>query len=370
MSKKRILFSGYAKVHFVCFLPVYQELQRCSEVELFLSGGYKRGRGDDVSFEIDGFYDEFPVDHARVLDATTARQQDFDVLVCAHLSDALFPRSANRTVQIFHGVSFKNLAVREKALRYDYLCLPGRYHAERYRKQGLIRPDESQPLLTGFPKVDALMRDGLDRTARLAELGLDPAKPTLLFAPTGDKDNALEVMGRETIEAIVSHGAWNLIVKPHDHPKRDIDWFGELADLEGERMRLIRDKDIAESLRLADLLLSDASSVALEYTLLDRPILFLDTPKLFRRLQKRAPALDLETYGRKIGSVVSGPGDVVAAVTESLANPERGAALRRQAAAHLFHAPGAAAERVAGVVRFAAGLDPALPAGVEPVCEE
>ena len=370
MKQKRVLFSGYAKVHFVCFLPVYEQLRRCSDVELFLSGGHKVVDGEEVSFEVDGFYDEFPVDHSRVLDVKTTRQEDFDVLTCSHLSDVLFPRSANRTVQIFHGVSFKNLAVREKALRYDYLCLPGRYHAERYRKQGLIRPGESQPLITGFPKVDALVRGQLDRAERLREMRLDPSLPTLLFAPTGDKYNALEVMGREVIEAIVDHGAWNLLVKPHDHPKRDIDWFAELADLEGERMRLIRDKDVADFLQLSDLLLTDASSVALEYTLLDRPMLFLDTPKLLRRLKKRAPALDLETYGRKIGRVVPGPAEIIGAVTEGLANPGQNAAIRRQAAAHLFHAPGAAAARVAGVVRHAAGLEATLPPDIEIVDPE
>lgn len=38
--------------------------------------------------------------------------------------------------------------------------------------------------------------------------------------------------------------------------------------------------DILPTLFLADLLISDASSVANEYTLLDRPIVFLDVPEM------------------------------------------------------------------------------------------
>ena len=110
MNRCRILFSGYAKVHFVCFLPVYQVLRQDPELELYLSGGFKKTEGDQTTFEIDGFYDDFPVDHEKILDSATAKTQDFDVVVCAQLSDALFPRSARSTVQIFHGVSFKNLA--------------------------------------------------------------------------------------------------------------------------------------------------------------------------------------------------------------------------------------------------------------------
>lgn len=371
MRARRVLFSGYARVHFVCFLPVYERLRADPRLEVYLSGGYKSEDGEgNPKFSISGFYDEFDVDRTRVLEAEATRSQDFDVMVCAHLSDTLFPRSAARSVQIFHGVSFKNLAVRDKALRYDYLCLPGSYHAEQYRKQGLVRDDGPSILITGFPKADKLVAATADTRAPIRELDLDPSLPTLLFAPTGDKHNALEIMGREVIERIRNHGRWNLLVKPHDHPKRSIDWFRELADLENERVRLVRATDVAPYLRAADLLMTDASSVALEYTLLDRPMVFLDTPQLLEKLRERAPALDLETYGRKLGRVARGPDDLLPLLEASLADPGRDAAVRRQAAAHLFHLPGQAAERVAAVIRHAAGLEAVLPRDVERVRSE
>ena len=360
----RLLFSGYAPVHVLCFLPVYKCLAEDPDVEVFFSGGFWR-KPDDMTFDLEGFYDPFPVDRSRVMPIEQARQEDFDVLVCAHLSDRLFPRWARKKVQIYHGVSFKNLAVREKALRYDLLCLPGRYHAEQYQAQGLIRPDGPACLLTGFPKADALVSDEPGRDEVLAGSGLDPGRPTILFAPTGEKHNALEVMGEEVLKVIAAEGSWNLLVKPHDHPKNDVDWFGELAPFENGAMRLVRDLDVVPYLRAADLLITDASSVATEFTLLDRPILFLDVPKLFERVRKRSPALDLETYGRKIGTLVKGPGDLVAALREALDHPGRHGVPRRQMARHVFHGPGQAARRVAGVIRYAAGLRPALPEGVE-----
>ena len=36
---KRILFTGYAPVHFVCFRPVYERLRRVPGVQVFVSGG-------------------------------------------------------------------------------------------------------------------------------------------------------------------------------------------------------------------------------------------------------------------------------------------------------------------------------------------
>jgi len=361
---RRILFSGYAPVHFICFLPIYRRLAQDARVELWLSGGFKREQGDSVRFEVEGFYDPFPVDQRRVIPAEQAREQDFDVLVCAHLSDALFPRSAGRTVQIFHGVSFKNLAVREKALRFDYLCLPGRYHAELYRRSGLVRPGGSRYLITGFPKADALVSGPDDRVALLSGLGLDPARQTLLFAPTGDKHNALETMGVELVERLSGDGRFNLLVKPHDHPKRSRDWFSELARFEAGSIRLVRDLDVIPYLRAADVLLTDASSVAVEYTLLDRPIVFLDVPKLFKQVEKRAPNLDLDTYGRRIGRVAATASDVIPAIEAALREPDAEAELRRAMARHVFHEPGRAVDRTASVVLHAAGVLARLPEGV------
>ena len=362
---RRILFAGYAPVHFLCFLPVYQRLARDPELQFWFSGGFRRKESGAVTYQIDGFYDPYPIDPAAVIPLDQARQEDFDVVVCAHTSDSMFPRHATRSVQIFHGVSFKNFAVREKVLVYDYLCIPGRYHEERFRNQNLIRQGGSTFLLTGFPKADNLVGSPLDREEFIRRQHLDPALPTLLYAPTGGKKNSLETMGREVISAISRHGRWNLLIKPHDHPKKSIDWFTKLSDLENDRIRLVHDRDIMDYLRAADLLISDASSVAVEYTLLDRPMVFIDVPKLLKNVIKRGGPLDLDTYGRKIGKVAHTPSEVVAIVQRSLADPDEEQRLRRAMAGHVFFDPGGAVERVAAVVRHAAGLQPRLPADIE-----
>jgi len=362
---KRVLFAGYAPVHFICFLPIYLNLAADPRVELWLSGGFA-GEGDDgTTYDIEGFYDPYPVNHDRVLPWAEAREREFDVVVCAHTSSALFPRRVSRKVQIFHGVSFKNFAVREKVLVYDLLCLPGRYHAERFRERGLVRDGAARCLITGFAKTDRLVEPGFDRADFLRGVGVDPARPTVLFAPTGNKYNALETVGREVIAAIAASGEWNLLIKPHDHPKRGVDWLGELADMRRGVVRLVRELDVTNYLRAADLLLTDASSVAVEFTLLDRPIVFVDVPKLMVNVLKKGAPLDLETYGRKIGLLARTAAEVVPAIRQALAEPDAQGDLRRKMARHVFHDPGRAAERVTAVIRHAAGLVAKLPEEVE-----
>ncbi len=364
----RILFSAAAPVHFVCALPVYRRLAADPRVEFWLTGGFQTRpshREEDepkATYSIDGFYDPFPVDRARVIPVERAKEEDFDVLIAANKSPAR-PRSAGKRVQIFHGVSFKNLSAREKYLTYDFLCLAGRYHAELYRRKGFIRK-AGQCFITGMPKLDPLATGTLDREALLRGLRLDPARPTVLYAPTGSRFNSLETMGRETIEAIRRADGCNLMIKLHDHPKNTgIDWTRELAPFESDRIRLVRELDVVPFLHAADLLMTDASSVSIEYTLMDRPIVFLDVPELLDDIVERGGALDLETHGRKGGVTVKDPQEVPAAIADALAHPERGSEARRATALHVFHEPGRATERVAGVVLHAAGLA-ALPEGV------
>lgn len=362
--RKRILFSGSAWVHFACVDPVYRRLRQDPRVEFWLTGGFRKDEdGGEATYRLDGFFDPFDVDRSRVIPVEAAAERDFDVLVAAHKSPAR-PRSAGKSVQVFHGVSFKNLGVREKYLKFDHLCLAGRYHGEVYRRKGFVR-EPGQCLLTGVPKLDALVSGSLDRNALLHRNRLNPRRPTLLYAPTGSKFNSMEIMGRRVIEEVGHDGRWNLMIKLHDHPKNsDIDWAREIRRMETDRIRLVTEPDVVPYLHAADLLLTDASSVSVEYTLLDRPMVFLDVPELLQDVVERGGALDLETHGRKAGAIVRRPEDVVASVVDGLAHPSRESGLRLATARDIFHDPGRATERVAGVVLHAAGLEPSLPEGV------
>ena len=138
---------------------------------------------------------------------------------------------------------------------------------------------------------------------------------------------------------------YDLIVKPHDHPKNaDTDWATYLRRYESEHCRIASPREnVIPLMFVADLLISDASSVVNEYALLDRPIVFLDTPTLLKQARNaRHSMLDLDTFGRNGGLVADGPGDVAARVAESLADPGRCSAARKDIANNLFFNRGCA----------------------------
>lgn len=345
---KRILFTGYAPVHFVCFRPIYDRLRRLPGMEVFVSG---EGAGDAERPDAHALYRPFRIPPHHVLPLPTVRQQRFDLVFCAHVS-GYFPREDGGRVQIFHGLSFRNMAVRRDVLVYDHLFVTGPYMMRTFQEEQLLRAQDPRLVPIGFPKVDRLVDGTLDRAAILRRLGFSGRRPVVLYAPTGQRGNSLETVGEEVIRRLRATGRYDLVIKLHDHPRdRSVDWARQLRPLFDRHTKLVRDFDIVPYLFVADLLISDASSVSSEYSLLDRPMVFLDVPDMLNAMRVKGRALDLDTWGRKGGVTVRWPDEAVDAVRDALAHPRRGGDVRRAMARDLFFNPGRATDAAVAWIR-------------------
>jgi CDP-glycerol glycerophosphotransferase (TagB/SpsB family) len=213
-----------------------------------------------------------------------------------------------------------------------------------FQRHGILPAGDPRVTRIGFPKTDRLIDGTLDRNVVLHELGFSGARPVVLYAPTGARGNSLETCGEELLLRLVQVDGYDVIVKPHDHPKAKIDWYEQLARFESDHLRLLRTPDAIPALHAADLLISDASSIANEYLLLDRPIVFVDVPALLHAAAAEDDRLDLDTWGRSGGVIASGPAAVVDAVAEGLANPHAQSETRQTIARDLFYNPGKATQ--------------------------
>jgi CDP-glycerol glycerophosphotransferase (TagB/SpsB family) len=345
-KKKTVLFGGYAPVHFVCFKPIYDALVKVPGVEVYVTGGKRFDKKDGtVGYDAKALYRPFGVPANRILPLSAIAKRSFDMTFAAHTS-GFFPKKTKTKVQVFHGVSFRNLAIREDQKQYDALFISGPYMMRGFQKR-VFKGRSSKLLPIGFVKVDRLKDGSLDRRAILKKLGLKGDRKVLLYAPTGDKRNSLELMGEDVIARIRKANRWDLILKLHDHPKdRETNWPKKLAKHLGPHVKLVRnDYDVVPYLYVADLLISDASSVANEYALMDRPIVFLDVPRLIAKARRKGAMVDLGTWGRRGGTLVRKPSQVVGAIARALANPGRGSKIRQAMAKDLFFDPGHATER-------------------------
>ena len=358
LPPRRILFTGYARVHFVCFEPLYRALSREPAVEIYVSGGLRSAIDDGYAYDHGAMYAPFDLPPSHVLPVDQIRDEDFDVLFCAN-TKRILPRRIGLGVQIFHGVSFRNKAIRPENLGSDHYFLVGPYMRRNFEKRGLLAVGDRRGLSIGFPKTDRLIDGSLDRAEILARYGFRGDRPVILYAPTGGHANSLVTMGEDVLRRLRRGAEYDVLVKPHDHGHDGVDWFARLAPLEGEHLRLVRDPDVVPHLFAADLLITDASSVSNEYALLDRPIVFLDVPELIDAARAAGSLVDLETWGRRGGEIARTPTAAAAAVARALRDPSALRDLRRAMAADLFYNPGAATRAAMDWLRREIGVSAA-----------
>ena len=364
---KRVLFSGYAPVHFVCFEPIYRRLVERDDVQVYLSGGRApdaEGRGGLTASDI---YAPFGVLSECVVELDEMYEQSYDLVFCTHIS-GFFPKQDRKRIQVFHGLSFRNMAIRRDVLIYDNLFVAGPYMMRALTESKLFRPESPRLVPTGFVKVDRLRDGSLDRGRILDEIGFSGDRPVVLYAPTGQRRNSVEGAGPDVIRRLRETGQYDILIKLHDHPRdRAEPGRQELIGYLDDHTRMAAGFDIVPDLFVADLLITDASSVSSEYSLMDRPMVFLDVPDLIKAAsESKKGRFDMDTWGRQAGTVCRWPDQATDAVEWSLTNPDAHGDVRRKMAEDLFYNPGEATDAAVEWIVAELGVESGepVPAGI------
>ena len=153
----------------------------------------------------------------------------------------------------------------------------------------------------------------------------------------------------------------NFLIKLHDRcyekALNPIDWKKRLAHLlrRYKNMRAVPGFDCTPYMYISDVLISDASCVAYQFCILDRPVIFAEmNPDVFKKFW---PRTDLETWGRKAGPLVKNGQQLKEALEDALGNPSRYSSIRRALAKDVFYEPGTAAQRATERIYRLLGLD-------------
>ena len=326
---RRVLFSGDTPMNFVTFQSVYERLRRDPRIAVFFSA-------HSMPFnEILFLYTSLGIPSDCIVDAATACRAKWDLFY----TPIRFGSSNNARIKVksMHGVSFKGKHYMNPFKGFDYIICPGPFLRKVYEENGTLTAGDPRLVLTGFPKIDALVDGSLDRASLLSHYGFSAHLPVVLYAPTWNPSDS-EPGFREKVVRALSAQPVQLLVKLHDH---DVQQREQVASWLAAKDRVAEGYDSTPCLFLADLLVSDASSVANEYTVLDRPIVFTEPPGLLEQY----PHHRYDTgWGRQIGEIAKTPEDLGAIVQKSLQNPKAKSEIRRQAARDLFFDPGHATD--------------------------
>lgn len=193
-------------------------------------------------------------------------------------------------------------------------------------------------LNTGYARTDSLLYGAWDKKTVLDGLGLDPTLKTILYAPAFNEGASLREFGKELIAHLVSIQDCNVIIKlAADNFEKftdfrmngGINWFEELASFElSPRVRISRDINIFPMLVAADVMVTDVSSVGLDFMLLGKQVVFMDCPRFYSHYLKMCfphedtgkwPEITWINGGREFGTLVKNIDELPQAVTKALA---------------------------------------------------
>jgi hypothetical protein len=357
--RKRVLFEAASPMSYTIFEPIYERLKRDPRVELwFTSYG--------SVWEPHQIFGAFGITE-NILPRSRAAWFKPDAYVNADFWDMTWLYRRTRRIHLFHGVAGKyNLDapvdLAPTIAAFDCLMFVNGDRRQRYVDAGLVADDDVRAPVVGYPKVDCLTDGSLDREGTARKLGLDQAIPTVIYAPTWSPHSSLNAMGLELVERIAAEGL-QVIVKLHDrsYDRRErgsggVDWAEQFARYDGHHLvRIARDSNGCPFMMAADAMVSDHSSIAFEYMLLDRPLVIGDCPALIRNA---GISLEKVKRLRAAADVGTTPTEIVTAVVAALRHPQRLSAERQGTAAELFYKPGTATDRAVELLYRLIGLRP------------
>ncbi|MEV7724172.1 bifunctional glycosyltransferase family 2 protein/CDP-glycerol:glycerophosphate glycerophosphotransferase [Streptomyces sp. NPDC087917] len=242
---------------------------------------------------------------------------------------ALAKRPGTTYIQTWHGSALKRMGFHEPRTksqgkagqdrfqaavnRFDHFLIRSEHDARTLAKGFRLRDEVL--LRTGYPRNDALVEAHRAETQSgervrgplAAELGIDPGKKVLLYAPTFRANADGTVEGFEfpfDVEEFADRlgDRFTLLVRTHY-----LNSVSLPPSVAGRVLDVSRHHDITPLLALADGLITDYSSVMFDYAVLDRPMLFF--------------AYDYEKYATDIRGTYfdlkeKAPGPVVATADE------------------------------------------------------
>lgn len=331
-------------MNYATVAPVVEGLQKDSRVKIFFTASESPQSLGEIYADARPPY--------QLVSPKTAALMHFDAYLTADFLWARLPRGTRR-VQTFHGVAGKYRTVYDSpadSMRGWYrLFFINKRRLQNFIDTGAIDADSPAIRLIGMPRLDCLVDGSLERNQILTSLGVDPSRKTVLYAPTWSRYSSVALMGEEIVKRLGAAG-YTVIVKLHDRSRQGddyhsggVDWGQRLGPLlQANGGVLASGSNSSTYLAAADVLITDHSSVGFEYLLLDRPLIRIHVPELLEKTDIEPVYVQLMT---EASTSVLDIDQLVAAVEESFADPQRKSESRRAVAGEMFYKPGGATAR-------------------------
>ena len=343
-ERRRLLVNARTPMNYATLAPIVERLQRDERLEFYFTSSESPDLVRSVYADA--------VQPFKFVTPLQASLIQFDVYLAADFLWMKLPRGAQR-VQTFHGVAGKYRTVYDspsQSMRdWDRLFFINERRLRHFIDCGAIDKDSEAARLIGMPKLDCLVDGSLKRDQLLVQMGIDPARRTILYAPTWSAHSSVVSMGEELVRRLGEAG-YAVIVKLHDR-SRDlqyvnsggVDWGARLEPLlRGVGGLLATGNNSSRYLPAADIMITDHSSVGFEYLLLDRPLIRIHIDELIKGTDIESSYVDLLASA---STSVTNVEETLAAVKRGFTNGGENSSTRIAVANQMFYKPGTATNR-------------------------
>ena len=224
----------------------------------------------------------------------------YDLYITAHFYSQV--KDPTRSVLIQHNLPVKYLYPPLKFIRNSRIqFITGELHMKQFKDAIThyhIDPDLFSIYEIGFPKLDNVLSDKIQKTELLKLRNLSLSKKTILYAPSWDEGLSLKRFGKQIINTLVKlSDEFNIIIRPHpvlltregsgefELYTGGIDWLTLLNKYKNvNNLYISTDLDSNFDLVCADLLISDVSSITWDFLLLGKPVLLFSSDEYFSKI--------------------------------------------------------------------------------------
>ncbi|MCK4440453.1 MAG: CDP-glycerol glycerophosphotransferase family protein, partial [Sulfurovaceae bacterium] len=180
-------------------------------------------------------------------------------------------------VYIFHSLVEDIEAYKEMMNYFDLYLTPGPNFTKIF-EEALQKKKSFDVIETGWSKLDTLFKIANDdniiweKNRLLADYGV---KHIVLYAPSSDMELTSATKLKDIIIKLSSRKDILFIIIFDEEMSEDI--VQEYKEIDSPNILILGDENISKNMHIADIMIGDTSSLVYEFTLLDKPVLTVDT---------------------------------------------------------------------------------------------
>lgn len=210
-----------------------------------------------------------------------------------------FQRNADRLITIFIGHGTGDKPYKSGVVRpFDYYFITGNKNLQKYRESQDANFHEHQLIKIGNLRFDDVVNNKIDKKKIVNHIGIrDISRPNIVYAPTWKNWGGGTLLDYSYRFIREFDKDYNLIIRPHYYDWRFTPPIKKyISKNRYKNVYMIDQKNInkvdtIENLAIADLLITDTSSIMYEFLIMKKPIIIIDVD---HELTSMPPELDLK----------------------------------------------------------------------------